>query len=78
MSITALVSEEEMRPDNSKRPMSTQQAAGYLKVSLATMKRWRTTGDGPRFGKLGRNVVYRQCDLDDYIESKLRLSTHEE
>ncbi len=32
-------------------------------------------GQGPRFVKMGRKVLYREIDLYDYIEGQLRVST---
>jgi predicted DNA-binding transcriptional regulator AlpA len=48
-------------------------AALLLSVSLSLLKKWRTTGDGPRFVKLGgRAIGYRRADLSDWIEGRIR------
>ena len=43
--------------------------------SVQTLERFRLTGKGPMFAKLGGSVRYRRCDLDAWIESRLVRST---
>jgi len=31
-----------------------------------TLERWRWTGDGPKFLKVGGRVVYRLSDIEEY------------
>ena len=58
--------------------MTEQQAAGYLGgVSVRTLQRWRMTGEGPAFTKIGKCVRYRTSDLDRFLEANLRSSTSE-
>ena len=40
-----------------------------------TLRQRRFVGGGAPFIKQGRNVRYRLSDLDDYLTSKVRLST---
>ena len=48
--------------------MNTVQAAEYLSVSEATMKRWRSNGTGPEYIRLGERIIkYRQTDLDRWL-----------
>ena len=54
---------------------TTPEAADYLGLSKNTLNRWRHTGDGPRFVKLGRAVRYRREDLDEWVASCSRAST---
>jgi excisionase family DNA binding protein len=50
-----------------------QQAAEYLNVSPGTLSVWRSTGrHGLPFVKVGRNVRYRQIDLDKWINDRVR------
>jgi predicted DNA-binding transcriptional regulator AlpA len=54
--------------------LRTREAADRLRLSARTLDRWRTTGDGPAFVRLGRKAVaYRVRDL----ESWLARQTHE-
>jgi predicted DNA-binding transcriptional regulator AlpA len=53
--------------------LSPQQAAQYLGFSVPTLERWRRSGVGPKFVKLGGNrVAYLQKHLDEYVESRVR------
>lgn len=51
--------------------LDEKQAASYLHLSVALLRKWRTYGDGPAFVKIGRLVRYRQLDLDAYVEGHL-------
>lgn len=54
---------------------TTPEAAAYTKMAVPTLERFRLTGEGPVFAKLGGSVRYRRCDLDSWIESRLVRST---
>jgi hypothetical protein len=45
------------------------------RVSHRTLERWRWTGEGPRFVKLGGRVVYRLSDIEEYEQAMIRAST---
>lgn len=57
--------------------LDSSRAADYLGVKRTTMEAWRCRGGGPKFVKLGRLVKYRQSDLDDFIEARVRSNTSE-
>ena len=59
------------------RYMDTKAAADYLGLSPSTLNRMRVTGDGPRYSKLGRRVIYDVRDLDSWIEARKRRFTGE-
>jgi predicted site-specific integrase-resolvase len=44
-------------------------------ISPRTLERWRWTGQGPRFLKIGGRVVYRVEDIEAYEAEQLRTST---
>jgi hypothetical protein len=46
-------------------------------LSPRTLQRWRQTGDGPRFLKLGNAVRYEESDLEDFLRNNRRASTSE-
>jgi hypothetical protein len=49
-------------------PLLTEaQAANYLRVSQSTLRRWRRSGAGPRYFKLGAIIRYAVRDLNDFI-----------
>jgi excisionase family DNA binding protein len=57
--------------------ISQREAAMRLTLSERTLERWRVSGDGPPFAKLGRRVLYRQSDLDEWIAARVVASTSE-
>jgi excisionase family DNA binding protein len=57
--------------------MNTIEAAAYVRLGKPTLERFRVTGEGPRFAKLGGAVRYRRADLDDWLASRLIRSTSE-
>lgn len=57
--------------------LTTKEAATYCRLGKPTMERFRISGDGPRYCKLGGAVRYRRADLDEWLESRLTRSTSE-
>ena len=50
--------------------MNTVEAARHLGVSVATLKRWRSNGQGPSYIRLSSAIIrYRETDLDRWILS---------
>lgn len=58
--------------------LSTPLAADYVGLSPATLETMRVRGGGPAFVKLGRRVVYRREDLDEWLHQRRRLSTSDD
>jgi len=46
-------------------------------ISPSTLERWRWSGEGPHFLKLGGRVVYRMEDVEAFEADRLRSSTSE-
>lgn len=61
--------------DAARPALAVSDAARYLGLSVSTLNKKRLTGDGPPYFRLGRRVVYRQIELDAWLESHRRLST---
>jgi len=55
--------------------MTEREAAEFLGVAPATLRRWRVTGQPPIYVKLSRAVRYRRSDLLAFIEGNLCSST---
>ncbi len=51
------------------------EAADILRTKARTLERWRHTGGGPVFLKIGRRVVYRQDDLEQWLAQQRREHT---
>jgi predicted DNA-binding transcriptional regulator AlpA len=54
-----------------------QDAANYVGLSASTLAKMRVRGVPPPFVKLGRRIVYRRSDLDDWLASNMTRSTSE-
>ena len=55
--------------------LDTRAAAAHLGLSPRTLDRYRVSGEGPAFYKLGTRVRYRLADLEAWAESRRRRST---
>ena len=55
--------------------LRTPEAAAYLGLSPRTLEKWRLTGAGPVYRRLGHAVVYDQRDLDAFLAARARTST---
>lgn len=54
---------------NGRAALPTTEAAHYMGLAYATLKKWRTTGDGPAYVKIGTRIVYLIEDLDSWLMS---------
>jgi predicted DNA-binding transcriptional regulator AlpA len=57
---------------------SVEEAATKTGMSVSTLNKWRVTGFGPKFVKLGKRVLYRDEDIETFITAGLRSSTSQE
>jgi hypothetical protein len=57
--------------------LSTEEAAGYLGVSMSLLEKLRVRGDGPTYAKLGARVIYMREDLDAFVRGRRVRSTSE-
>jgi predicted DNA-binding transcriptional regulator AlpA len=57
---------------------SEQQAAQMLRVTVKALQKWRVTGTGPRFVKVGRLVRYTEDTLEEFIQQRTVASTSEQ
>ena len=62
---------------NPPRYLDTRHAADYLGISPSTLNRMRVTGEGPRYAKAGRRVIYDPEDLNAWVEERKRRFTGE-
>lgn len=44
--------------------------AHYLGVSIATVRKWRLRGKGPKWIKIGSLVRYRREDIGTFLDSR--------
>ena len=55
--------------------MNSEELAAVLGVHERTVRRWRETGDGPKFHMVGRSVRYAWENVEEWLVSRERLSS---
>jgi predicted DNA-binding transcriptional regulator AlpA len=55
--------------------ITAKTAACYVGLSESTLAKLRLNGNGPVYCKLGRRVVYRPADLDQWLQSRIASDT---
>ena len=58
--------------------LSTPQAAAILGLSPRTLERYRVTGEGPVFAKIGRLVRYSRAEIDKWAVRRSKRSTSDD
>ncbi|KAF0228204.1 MAG: hypothetical protein FD175_2310 [Beijerinckiaceae bacterium] len=57
------------------RHLNQIELAARWNISHRTLERWRWSGEGPRFIKIGGRVVYRLEDVEEFEAVQLCKST---
>ena len=55
--------------------ITASQAAKLVGLSESTLAKLRLNGNGPLYCKLGRRVVYRPSDLEQWLQSRTARDT---
>ena len=64
------------QPTNLSHPLlDEREVATILKIEPTTLRRWRWSGDDPRFMKIGGAVRYHPIDIDQFMNSSRTTST---
>ena len=58
--------------------LTTEQAAKRFGLSARTLERFRASGEGPEFVKMGRAVRYTVAKLNEWLEARSRRSTSDD
>lgn len=53
-----------------QRYLTNDEAAEYLRLSPRTLEKQRVIGNGPKFRKFGRRVMYAVADLDAWADQR--------
>lgn len=57
------------------RLLRIDQVSAWTGISENTLRWWRAKGEGgPQSAKLGRRVVYRQADVEAWIDAQFEAS----
>jgi hypothetical protein len=62
-------------PAQPQRYLTNEEAAEYLRLSPRTLEKQRVIGNGPKFRKFGRRVMYAMADLDGWAAERSFEST---
>jgi excisionase family DNA binding protein len=57
--------------------LTVAETAEFLRCSVSSLNKWRVSGRGPRFVRIGTRVRYRATDVAAFIERETRASTSE-
>jgi predicted site-specific integrase-resolvase len=57
------------------RHLNQTELAARWTISPRTLERWRYTGEGPQFMKIGGRVAYRLEDVEAYEAEQTRQAT---
>jgi hypothetical protein len=60
---------DNLQPGPTAEVVSERSAAALLAVSVALLRKWRRTGGGPPYLRIGRLVRYRLSDLRNFMDS---------
>ena len=55
--------------------LTVHETAALLRCSVHSLNKWRLTGSGPRFVRVGSRVRYPRSAIADFIEKSTRVST---
>jgi len=55
--------------------LTTKEVAERLRLHPQTLINWRVKGDGPRFIKVGRKVVYPMIEVEAFEKKQLHAAT---
>jgi len=56
---------------------TAEATAHYLGVTTSTLAKYRLTGEGPKFARIGKRIAYLKEDLDAWMLAKRVKSTAE-
>jgi predicted DNA-binding transcriptional regulator AlpA len=55
--------------------LDVEAAAAFLGLGTTTLNKWRTSGAGPVFVKMGSRVAYARSDLEKFVAQNRQRST---
>jgi len=56
--------------------LTTEELATRLRLAESTLKNWRVSGEGPRYLKFGRKVLYPVSEVEDFEARCMHAATH--
>ncbi len=65
-------------PRDAHRLLDVNAVSEWLGISTSTLAKWRLRGTGPPFLKVGKRILMRQSDLDQWLDCRRRISTSDD
>lgn len=59
-----------MVPLGERLSLAPEDAAIFIGIKSATLKKWRSVGEGPAYIKAGSRIVYLVEDLEDFLRGR--------
>lgn len=60
----------DLLPATRERILKINEVAEWTGIAEATLRFWRHEGRGPKSAKLGRRVVYRESDVQRWLDAQ--------
>lgn len=54
---------------------TTRDLAEFMRTPESTVRYWRSSGQGPRYFRVGKRVLYRREDVLDWMAERLERSS---
>ena len=67
--------QENPSPEEPLAFLNEHQLADLLCQSVRTIQKWRVTGYGPPYYKIGRSVRYRRSEMIAWVEERRKAHT---
>ncbi|MCO4092830.1 MAG: DNA-binding protein [Sphingorhabdus sp.] len=58
--------------------INAKQTAQHLCIIEGTLAKWRLTGEGPKFLRVGRRIAYDPRDVQTWLDARRVSSTSQE
>ncbi|MDE2111532.1 MAG: helix-turn-helix domain-containing protein [Alphaproteobacteria bacterium] len=69
--VTTMTSAEPMPAAKSQKDhLLVSEAADFLNVKGGTLAKWRLTGEGPPFIKIGHRIMYQRNALEQFLQER--------
>lgn len=62
------------KEENKIELLDTNEVSQILRTDPATLRYWRYMDTGPQSFRLGRRVMYRRSDVEEWLLSRLALT----
>ena len=60
--------------DNQTEFLNAEQTSILLKVRPSTLQRWRSEKRGPAYSKVGKQILYKRQDIDEFFEKSREVT----